>query len=380
MSASRANVTIRDVAKESGVSVATVSYVLNDGPRSVRPQTRQRVLDVMRRLNYHPNAMARGLVRRQMHTLGVLFGMVEPEIVTNPYAAAVLQGIFSAGANRGYNITLFTEPWRDAHHSAPAFRDRRADGMIVVAPMLDSDMVSGLAALGLPLVVVSAPSLLPGIPFVDVDNKQGGRLAAAHLLALGHTRIGHISGDLTHASVTGRREGFETALAEAGIPLPPEYLKVGSYGFEPNRPVVREMLSLPCPPTAIFAGSDQIAFAVLEVARDMGIFVPKQLSLVGFDDVATAARVSPALTTIRQPLSAMGNHATHMLVNQLEEINGADIDAGAAGAVLEDASLIVRETTGPVYSPSSPFISPAAEKVSRSRAHLQSVAARDKSI
>jgi len=355
MSVSRTNVTIRDVAKESGVSVATVSYVMNNGPRPVRPQTRQRVLDVMHRLHYHPNAMARGLVRRQMHTLGVLFGMIEPEIVTNPYAAAVLQGIFSAGASRSYNITLFTEPWRDAHHSAPAFRDRRTDGMIVVAPTLNSDMVSGLAALGLPLVVVSAPSLLPGVPSVDVDNKQGGRLAAQHLLTLGHTRIAHISGDLIHASVAARRDGFETVLAEAGICLPPEYQRVGSYAFEPNFTVVREMLSLPCPPTAIFAGSDQIAFAILEVARDKGISVPGQLSVIGFDDVAAAARVSPALTTIRQPLSALGGHATHLLVDQLEQEgnNRGIVPAnGRSLALLEEPSLVIRETTAP-FSPVS---------------------------
>ena len=116
--------TIRDVARESGVSVATVSYVLNDGPRPVRAETRQRVLETMRRLDYHPHAMARGLVRRRMNTLGILFGTVEPAIVTNPYASAILEGVFTAAAGAGFNVTLFTESWKDAPRSARPFPRR----------------------------------------------------------------------------------------------------------------------------------------------------------------------------------------------------------------------------------------------------------------
>jgi LacI family transcriptional regulator len=334
--------TIRDVAKQSGVSVATVSYVLNDGPRPVRPETRQRVLEVMHRLNYHPNAMARGLVRRRMHTLGVLFGLVEPEIVTNPYAAAVLQGILASAADLGYNITLFPQPWKDAPHSAAAFRDRRNDGVLVVAPVEGSDMVPSLAALGLPLVVVSAPSPVAGVPSVDVDNALGARLATEHLLSLGHTRIAHLGGDTVHHSVSVRQESFRATLAEVGVPLPPEYLVQGTYDPTYLRTLARNLLALPKPPTAIFAGNDMIAFAVMEVAREESIAVPEQLSVVGFDDIATASLVTPPLTTIRQPLATLGSRAVRLLAQRVE---GSDDAPPVPPQTLETPTLVVRSTT-----------------------------------
>jgi DNA-binding LacI/PurR family transcriptional regulator len=162
--------TIYDVAKESGFSLATVSNVLNNGPRPVRAETRQRILATMQRLNYHPSAVARGLARQRTHTLGVLFGVVEPSaVVLNAYSAAVLQGILTAAADDGYNVTHYTAPWLDAERSLSSFRDRRSDGLVVVAPPTDSDLMPALAGLRLPLVAVSWPSERGDIPTVDGD-------------------------------------------------------------------------------------------------------------------------------------------------------------------------------------------------------------------
>jgi LacI family transcriptional regulator len=311
--------TIRDVAKESKVSVATVSYVINNGPRPVRPETRQRVLAAMSRLDYHPNAMARGLVRRRMDTLGVLFGMVESSVVvTNPFAAGVLQGIFTAAAADGYNVTLFTKGWSDARLSAPALRDRRTDGIIAVAPATDSDAVAALAGMDLPLVAISFPAEPLGVPSVDVDNYRGARLAAEHFLSLGHTRIAHLTGNHNLASAQQRVEGFRAALAAAGVACPPEYLVPGLYSARDAHENARRLLSLSRPPSAIFAGNDSIAVAVMEVAHDLGIAVPRQLSVVGFDDIPAARQVTPPLTTIRQPLTQIGETATRLLVARVE--------------------------------------------------------------
>jgi DNA-binding LacI/PurR family transcriptional regulator len=338
--------TIRDVAKASGVSIATVSYVLNDGPRPVRAETRERVLSNIRRLDYHPNAMARGLARRRMNTLGVLFANVEPAVVTNPYAATLLAGILTAAAEAGFNVTLFTEPWRHTRHAARAFHDRRTDGVLVVAPEMGSPIVQELSRLHLPLVVISLPSDSYGVPSVDVDNIRGAQLATEHLLALGHRRIAHLEGDAGLASASLRREGFLTAMAAAGVQVADDYRVPCGYGQDDktraeSQEKVRRLLALPCPPTALFAANDTLAFAAITAATEAGLSVPEQLSVVGFDDIPAAPFLTPPLTTIRQPLLQIGQAATRRLAARVE---GKPVPPTTQ---LLEPELIMRGSTAP---------------------------------
>lgn len=336
--------TISDVARESGVSKTTVSFVLNDGPRPVNAQTRERVLEVMRRLNYHPNATARALTRGRTNILGVLFARTLPGIVNNQYASAVLEGILTAAMERGYNALLLTEPWQNAAVSAKALQDGRTDGVLVIAPFSDSDMVSGLAALNLPLVVISAPATQQDVPFVDVDNAGGVHLAVQHLLSLGHTRIAHLAGDTNHYSAASRQSCFRAFLAAAGIPVPEEYVARGMFSSnatESNRAAARHLLSLPQPPTAIFAANDALAVAALEAARGLDLSVPEQLSIVGFDDLPMASLVTPGLTTVRQPVIEIAKWATRLLVARVEN------KPVAFQANIVEPTLVVRGSTGP---------------------------------
>jgi LacI family transcriptional regulator len=337
--------TIRDVARESGVSVATVSYVLNDGPRPVREETRRQVLAAMDRLGYHPNGLARALARRRVHTLGVLFGRVEPAIVTNEYFTGILQGVMTEAAARGYNVTLFTRPWEDAARSAPLLNDGRTDGALVIAPLKGTDVVEGLARLDLPLVVVSAaPAPATSIPFVDVDNELGARLATEHLLSLGHKRIAHLMGEEAQPSVPARRGGFRAAMDRAGIEVPPADLVSSRYNVEGGYEAMRRLLALPQPPTAIVAGNDALALGAMSAAREFGVAVPDQLSVVGFDDIASARLVTPPLTTVRQPLAEMGAEATRLLIAQIEK---EPIDRLACCV---EPELILRGSTAPLVS------------------------------
>jgi len=332
--------TIRDVARESGVSTATVSNVLNNTARPVHPRTRERVLETVRRLNYHPNAMARGLVGGRLQTIGVLFGVIEPEVITNPYATAILEGILTAASHHEYNVTLWTSRWRNARESAAAFSDGRADGYIVVAPALDSDIVYGLAELELPLVTVSSQSVPPGVPFVDVDNRAGLRMATEHIIQLGHTRIAHMSGDLQQPSVAARRAGFCDAMSAAGLEVRPEYVVTSWYIVGRSMEDSRRLLRLPERPTAIVTGSDNIACGLLEVARELGIAIPQELSITGFDDIPPASLVTPQITTVRQPLVEIGKCAMNLL---LQRIHGADV----VESYLAQPQLIVRGSTAP---------------------------------
>ncbi|MBC8135920.1 MAG: LacI family DNA-binding transcriptional regulator [Fibrella sp.] len=334
--------TIYDVAKESGFSLATVSNVLNDGPRPVKPETRQRILATMQRLNYHPSAMARGLARQRTHTIGVLFGVVEPSaVILNAYSAAVLQGILTAAASTGYNVTHYTAAWIDAQHSLPGFRDRRSDGLIVVAPTTDSDLMPSLTGLHVPLVAVSWPSERGDIPSVDGDDRIGSRLAVQYLVELGHRRIAHLMGHPNLVSSVARRDTFLDVLREAGITPLPEYILPGQYSTEIGHENARRLLGSPNPPTAIFAGNDEIAVGVVEAARELGIRIPDQLSLVGYDDRPLSALMNPRLTTIRQPFVKIGEHAVRLLIQKVEGKEVLPITHLLA------PELVIRESTAP---------------------------------
>jgi LacI family transcriptional regulator len=338
--------TIYDVARESGFSLATVSNVLNNGPRPVRPETRQRILATMHRLNYHPSAVARGLARRRTHTLSILFGVVEPSaVVLNAYSAAVLQGVLTAAAALGYNVTHHTTPWIDAEHSLADFRDRRSDGFLVVAPTTDSDLMPALAGLDLPLVAVSWPSERGGIPTVDADDRVGTRQAVEHLLNLGHRRIAHLMGHANLMSAVTRRDVYLQVLAEWGITPSPEFILPGQYSEEAGHENAYRLLTCSEPPTAIFAGNDEIAVGVMEAARELGIRIPEQLSLVGYDDRPLSALMTPRLTTVHQPFVELGELAVRLL---LQRIQGEEV---APITHLLTPKLVVRESTAPLHTP-----------------------------
>lgn len=335
-------VTIKDVARKCGVSSATVSYVLN-GKRVLLPETREKVMRVMREMDYHPSAVAQGLSRKRMNTIGILFGVVDAmAVVTHSYAATILQGVLTAAAAAGQNVTFFTAPWRTAQQSAAGYRDRRADGVIVVAPPLDSDIISGLAPLHIPLVAISFPGGSFGIPSVDVDDAEGTRMAVGHLLALGHTRIAHLSGPSNMLSGQVRREAFCAAMKEAGLAAQEEQNVVpGDFSAQKSYEQTRRLLSRPDRPTAIFAANDDSARGVRDAAQEMGFAVPSQLSIVGFDDTPEGAMARPALTSVRQPLQEMGETAARLLIGQLAG------EAIAPDMTLLAPTLVVRQTSAP---------------------------------
>jgi DNA-binding LacI/PurR family transcriptional regulator len=334
--------TIYDVAKESGFALSTVSNVLNNGPRPVRPETRARILEAVRRLDYHPSAVARGLARQRTNTLGILFGVVESSaIVINAYSASILQGALAAAADTGYNITHLTSPWRDAEHSIAPFRDRRIDGVLVVAPLLDSDLMPALTSLHLPLVAISWPPERGDVPSVDIDDVYGARLLLEHLLSLGHRHIAHITGHPNLISASTRQHIYQQCLAEAGIALCPDYVVSGLYSTEAGYASARRLLTLPRPPTAIFAGNDEIAYGVLEAAREMGIRMPDRLSVVGVDDRPPSAFMTPPLTTLRPPFDKVGEEAARLLIQRIE---GKPVPAEMH---LFQPELVVRGSTAP---------------------------------
>ncbi len=340
---------LRQVAERAGISVATASAVLSSTRSNTRvsEQTRERVLQTARELHYHPNALARALTGQPTRTIGVLFGLERASVaVANPYIFTLLQGIVACAAESGYNVTLFTEPWHGAARSSGSVRDGRTDGVVVIAPTTDSDIISSLVAFGIPVVSVATPREASLAPSVDVDNAQGARLATEHLLSLGHTRIAHLTGDLVLRSGVERRDAFLNAMATAGVPVPSHFVLPGVYTPQSGRERAAALLAQSDLPTAIFAASDEIAQGVLEAAREKNIPVPNQLSVVGFNDLPQGAQSDLPLTTIRQPLTKIGTEAARLLLQIVKA------EPPPSEAHLFAPELVVRASTAPPPVPS----------------------------
>ena len=336
--------TIKDVAQASGVSTATVSYVLNNGPRRVVPATRARVQAAIERLQYHPSTMARGMGRKRLDCLGVVFPQPNPGLVADSYFGAVLDGIIQAATERRQNVTLYTGLEWSGAESLPAFRDRRVDGLLLVATLTDSGIVPALADAGLPFVLISGTSPDPRVSQVDINNAEAARLVVSHLAELGHRRIALLGGQPNSPSTAPRRAGFLAAMQEFGLSVNPDLLLEGAYTREWGREGMARLLNLAAPPTAVFAGGDGIAAGAYTACAEAGVSVPHHMSLVGFDDAPYAQHLAPPLTTVRQPLTQIGATAATMLLDRLDTAEDADSDLSGVQISLH-GELIVRGST-----------------------------------
>ena len=298
--AHRAN--IAEVAAAAGVSVGTVSRVLNESP-NVREATRRRVLDVMRRLNYRPSRLAAGLSRGSPRTVVILV-----PYVTRPSVVERLSGAIGVLDEQGFNVVLRTV-------DAPAQRDRHlraltarhgADGAVIMSLPLSRDQLAALQDAHLALTLVDTEA--PGIPCTIVDDIRGGFLAADHLIGLGHRRIGFIGDardpDLGFVSTRRRLLGYRRALGHHGISYDPALIRLGEHSTRAAGNLALKLLALPDPPTAIFATSDTQALGVQAAAESAGRPVPDEVSVVGYDDIESAAQLG--LSTVHQPLAESG--------------------------------------------------------------------------
>jgi LacI family transcriptional regulator len=330
--------TIADVAARAGVGVATVSRVLN-GRSNVRPATRAKVLAAIDALSYRPSLTARNLSLRRTHVIGVVV-----PFFTSPSAVERVRGVATALARSPYDLMLFDIESEERREHAFQLFDRgdRSDGLLMISLIPPDDEVERLRAARLPCVLVDAPH--PAVPNVVIDDVRGGEVATSHLIELGHRRIAFL-GDkppdpFRFASSRDRTRGYEHALARARIELRPEYVREGTQSHHVARSTAIDLLRLPQRPTAVFAASDTQALGVLEAARILGIRVPEELSVVGFDDIEISAHIG--LTTVRQPLYESGRRGTELLLQMLA---GAAEQLGDRYTEQLPVELVVRSTT-----------------------------------
>jgi DNA-binding LacI/PurR family transcriptional regulator len=327
--------TIRDVARHAGVSVATASRVLNDSPL-VTPATHERVRAAIRELGFRPSAVARNLSVGRAQGVGV----VAP-FFTIPSVVERLRGVVGRLASSGYTLLLFDV--ETPEQRAEALRDfaqrDRVDGLLVISLPLSDEEVDTLHRDGLPVVLIDAAHAR--LPHVMVDDAHGGELATEHLLTKGHRRIGFV-GDLPghpfgFPSSERRRTGFRRALRRADIEPDPSLEQLGPYGLDEARPLAEALLRRDDPPTAIFAASDMQAIGVLQTAEALGLRVPEDVAVIGFDDIDMAAILG--LSTVRQPLWETGALATDLLLAAIHH------DDRRPTQMLEPLAVVERRTT-----------------------------------
>jgi LacI family transcriptional regulator len=318
---------IADVAARAGVGIATVSRVLN-GHGSVRTSTRERVVEAIEALNYRPSSLARSLSLQRTMVVATLLPWF-----TNPSAVQRVRGIVEGLGGSRYDLMVFDIESEDRQRRAFELFDRgdRADGLLVVSTLPPEAEVQRLRAADHPC-----------FPSIAVDDVAGGEIATRHLIELGHRRVALIGDpppEFRFDWSRDRTHGYERALAAAGIETREDYVREGTRLPHVARAIAAELLSLPERPTAVFAASDTQAIGVLDAARALGIEVPAQLSVIGFDDIEVAAYVG--LTTVRQPLLESGRRGAKLL---LEMLAGRPIEPLRELLPLE---LVVRGTTGP---------------------------------
>jgi DNA-binding LacI/PurR family transcriptional regulator len=340
-SARRRRPTIYDVARLAGVSTATVSRALNDSA-PIAPPTRAAIDAAVAQLGYRPNPIARSLVTRSSQTIALLL----PDI-TNPFYAELVAGAERVLAERDRAMLLCTtafDPEQEARYLR-ILRENHVDGALVDGLVLGTERIASVVADGFPIVCLDRDVDSPLVPLVQVDNRQGARLATEHLLGLGHTRIAHISGPRARLS-DERLGGYRDALAAAGIAHDPALETPGDFDEAGGHAAMRRLLESGARFTAVFCANDLSAIGALNAILSSGRRVPGDLSIVGFDDIRLAPYTSPPLTTVHQPAAEIARHATTLLLDL--------IDGGSAPTHLHlfAPTLVQRGSTAAPRSPS----------------------------
>ena len=329
--------TMKDVAQLAGVSTATVSRALMN-PEKVSVSTRKRVETAVLEAGYSPNTLARNLRRNESKTIITIV----PDIC-DPYFAEIIRGIEDAAVENDYLVLLDDSGQQKKRESSfvNLVFTKQADGMLLLGTDHPFD-VSKPEQKNLPPMVMAcefAPEL--ELPTVHIDNLTSAFEAVNYLAQLGHKRIAQISGPTTATLCKFRQQGYQQALRRAGVSMNPAYSTVGDFTFEAGAQAVRQLLALPEQPTAIFCHNDAMAIGAIQEAKKLGLRVPQDLSIVGFDDIQFAQYCDPPLTTISQPRYEIGRQAMLMMLDLLK---GNDVQAGSR---LLEAKLVVRGSTAP---------------------------------
>lgn len=311
-------VTIYDVAREAGVSMATVSRVVNNNP-NVKPQTRKKVFEAIERLGYRPNAVARGLASKKTTTVGVVI----PDI-SNAIFAEVARGIEDIANMYHYNIILCNaDKKKDKEiRVVNTLLEKQVDGLLFMGGVVTDEHIQAFRTSTVPIVLCATTDEKNTMPAVDIDHEKAAFDAVQLLIANGHRRIAMISGTLQDpANGYSRYQGYRKALEQAGLPVSDELVRVGNYRYESGIEATKYFLELGDRPTAIFAATDEMAIGAIHTIQDKGLVVPDDVSVISVDNSRISSMVRPLLTTVAQPMYDIGAVSMRLLTKLMNKEN-----------------------------------------------------------
>ncbi len=330
--------TIIEIAKHAGVSRSTVSRVINDDPH-VNADTRQRVHAVMQKMNFQPNAAARGLAAGKTRILGLVIPMGVAALFNDPYFPQLMQGIAAACNQYNYSTMLWlAEPEYERRMIQQIVSAGLIDGVIVASALNDDPVVEALIQKNIPFILVGRHPTHTNINYVDVDNRISARDAVFHLLRLGYAHVATITGPHSMIAGVDRLNGYKDALRARGIALDSHLIAEGDFTEDGGYDAMLRLL--PHMPEAVFVASDVMVLGALRALREAGKRVPEDVAVVGFDDMPFSARVDPPLTTVRQPISRAGFVAAETLMDILVE------ESAAPRRVILPTELVIRDSCG----------------------------------
>lgn len=339
-------VSIKDIARAADVSHSTVSRALSDSPL-VSAETKARIQRLAREMGYSPDAQARSLVMGKTQTIGVVV-----TTITDPFIAEIVQAIESTAHDHGYTVILASSSAKSERELAAVemLGSKRVDGVIVTSSRVGAFYQEHLDRLGVPVVLVNSHREQRGsYTFsINVDNRHGGCLATEHLVQLGHRRIAYVTGPADNSDDLERQAGYRQALSEAGIAFDPALVVPGTgraSGGERALPVLRRLSD---PPTAVFCYNDMTAIGLMRAARQVGLVIPQDFALVGFDDIPFSSFVQPSLTTVAQPKRKMGKQAMEMVLALIARDRS---DNAQAANIVVQGQLVVRESSAATKRP-----------------------------
>ncbi len=329
--------TIDDVAELAGVSIKTVSRVVNNEP-NVRAATREKVEAAISALSYRPNLSARGLAGNKSYVLALVYGHPGAH-----YVLDIQEGVLEICRPQGYDLVVHPAIYKDKNLTkdiSEFILEKRIDGVMLTPPISDHvGVINSLRKHNIPMVRVAPTENKSLTPYVETNDREAAYDMTCHLIALGHERIGFITGHPDHRAISLRLEGYKAALIENQITIDKKLIEQGDNSFESGEEAARRLFTLEQRPTAVFAANDDMAAGVIMAAHKMNMKIPQQISVCGFDDTPVAHQLWPALTTIKQPIHAMAKKATELL---LKQIKGKDVQLPAS---ILTSTLIVREST-----------------------------------
>jgi LacI family transcriptional regulator len=308
-----------DIAREAGVSRATVSRVINN-KGYVSPKTRARVSEVIERKGFAPNPAARMLVTQRTSTIGIVIPHLPNALFDESrYFSALLQGITQVTHECDYGVLLWLEQPGDTENRfyKRILQSRLMDGLLLGSTVVSDHLVKPLIDAGIPFTMVDRPlCFAEQINYVTIDNVLSASKVVEHLLSIGRRKIGFITGNMSHPDGQDRLVGYQLALEAAGIPYNPDYVIEGDFTFVQGYASMQALLSQDI--DAVFASSDMTALGALKALNEANIAVPEKIALVGFDDLPTAISVTPQLTTVHQPIQEKGARAAQLLIDLIE--------------------------------------------------------------